>query len=127
MKKILLCSILLLISSNSFAENLTCTVKSVLKADTNGAVTKQGTLPYEGKKFFVNTSSGQISGLVMDNVSSPLCNHQILSEGTTDNSLKIFTNCGDGSQVEYLNIATWSNKEFVAIATSNTVITGSCK
>ena len=124
---LVLSTLLILFAGGVWAENVTCTVKGAFTVNENGELQEGGYFPVKNLTFKVDTSSGNITGLGLDNMKSPLCRHQVLSEGTSDTSFKVFTNCGFGSQVEYLTIKTFSNNEFLAIATSNAVLTGSCK
>ena len=125
MKKIILIASLLM-TSGLWAENVTCTVKGAFTVNENGELQHGGYFPVENMTFKVDTSSGNITGSVLDNMKSPLCGHQVFSKGTSDTSFKVFTNCGLGTQVEYLTIKTWKNNEFLAIGFSNVVLTGSC-
>ena len=114
MKQIILIASLLM-AGGLWAENVTCTVKGAFTVNENGELQEGGYFPVKNLTFKVDTSSGNITGLVLDNMKSPLCRHQVLSEGTSDTSFKVFTNCGFGSQVEYLTINTFRNLSLIHI------------
>ncbi len=127
MKHLIITLLTLFMSMVAWSSNLNCTVKEVYTINPNGELKEGGYFPVQGQSFVVDVESGNIKGSVMDNMSSGLCDHLVLSKGTSENSFKLITNCGGGTQAEYLAIKTWSNNEFLAIATSNVVLTGSCK
>ena len=126
MRKILLLTAMFMAMS-VWSKDFNCTVKEVFTVNPSGELQEGYVLPYKGMTFIADEESGNISGLVMNNISSQLCKPQVLSKGTSNDSFKLITNCGYGTTAEYLTIKTWSNNEFLAIANTNVVLTGSCK
>ena len=126
MKKLLLITAMFMATS-VWSKDFNCTVKEVFTVNPSGELQEGYVLPYKGMMFIADEESGNISGLVMNNISSQLCKPQVLSKGTSNDSFKLITNCGYGTTAEYLTIKTWSNYEFLAIANTNVVLTGSCK
>ena len=126
MKKVMLITAMFMAMS-VWSKDYNCTVKEAFTLNPSGELQEGYILPYKGMMFIADEESGNISGLVMDNVSSRFCKPQVLSKGTSNDSFKLLTNCGYGNTAEYLTIKTWSNNEFLAIANNDVVLTGSCK
>jgi hypothetical protein len=126
MKKLMLITAMFMAMS-VWSKDFNCTVNEVFTVNPSGELQEGYILPYKGMTFIADEESGNISGLVMNNISSQLCKPQVLSKGTSNDSFKLITNCGYGNTTEYLTIKTWSNNEFLAIANTDVVLTGSCK
>ena len=127
MKKIKELIAILLLPLCTSAEVLNCKVEQVSRLYENGTLGKHysGFLQRDSDKHFsVNTVSGEISGIILDNTRPGFCFVKVSGGG--DNDTNIISNCGGGS-IDIIKISTWDkNKPFIAVDWIRSVYSGTC-
>ena len=127
----ILAILILFLPSFAFGEILDCKVEEVSRLYKDGTLGKHHLFePFmqidAQKHFSVNTRTGKVSGVILQNDNSVLSACSVKVAGGGDNDTVITSNCR--GKVEHIRISTWEdNKPFVAVDFISGVYSGICK